>query len=151
MRNMMNGLEAGLVASIALSALIDMQAITGVMPELDLSRMFSGLIGNPGMPILGWVIHFTIGVVLYGIAIALLSNRWPGRSHVGHGVTLGIAGWLVMMVLLMSRAGAGLFGVNTGVMAPMVTLVLHLVFGAVLGWVYDQSVDGENAMATRPA
>jgi ribose/xylose/arabinose/galactoside ABC-type transport system permease subunit len=25
---------------------------------------------------------------------------------------------------------------NMGIMAPIMTLVLHLIFGAVLGWVY---------------
>jgi len=44
-----------------------------------------------------------------------------------------------MMVVLMPMAGAGLFGMSMGVMAPVMTLVLHLIFGAVLGWVYGQS------------
>lgn len=41
-----------------------------------------------------------------------------------------------MMVMLMPMAGAGLFGMNLGVMAPVMTLVLHLIFGAVLGLSY---------------
>lgn len=42
---------------------------------------------------------------------------------------------LVMMVVMTPMAGKGLFGMSIGIMAPMVTLVLHLIFGAVLGWV----------------
>ena len=42
-----------------------------------------------------------------------------------------------MMVMVMPMAGAGLFGMAFGVMAPMMTLVLHIVFGAVLGAVYQ--------------
>ena len=36
-------------------------------------------------------------------------------------------------------AGAGLFGMNMGILAPMMALALHLIFGAVLGWVYGRS------------
>ncbi|MBI5011273.1 MAG: hypothetical protein HZC06_00110 [Methylocystis sp.] len=33
-------------------------------------------------------------------------------------------------------AGAGLFGINFGAMAPFMTLMLHIIFGAVLGGAY---------------
>lgn len=33
----------------------------------------------------------------------------------------------------MPMVGAGLFGLQMGIMAPMMTLVLHLIFGAVFG------------------
>lgn len=39
---------------------------------------------------------------------------------------------------MMPMAGKGLFGMHIGIMAPTMTLVLHLIFGAVLGWVYDR-------------
>lgn len=44
----------------------------------------------------------------------------------------------MIMIMLMPMAGAGLFGIALGVMAPMMTLVLHLIFGAVLGWTYGR-------------
>lgn len=75
----------------------------------------------------------------YGVAIALLDSRLPGKSSVAHGVALGAIGWLAMMLALMPMAGAGLFGMSLGAMAPVVTLVLHLIFGAVLGWYYGRS------------
>jgi hypothetical protein len=54
-----------------------------------------------------------------------------------------------MMVVLMPMAGAGLFGMNMGVMAPMMTLVLHLIFGAVLGWVYGRSAVSQDMSGSR--
>jgi hypothetical protein len=45
------------------------------------------------------------------------------------------------MVAIMPMVGAGLFGLALGVMAPVMTLVLHLIFGAVLGWVYGRTVE----------
>jgi len=39
--------------------------------------------------------------------------------------------------MVMPMAGAGLFGMAMGIMAPMMTLVLHVIFGAVLGAVFQ--------------
>ena len=41
-----------------------------------------------------------------------------------------------MMIIMMPMAGAGLFGMSLGIMAPLMTLMLHLIFGLVLGWIY---------------
>ena len=140
MRNIPKGLMAGLVATIVLTVLMVIKSMMGLMPELDLPKMIAGMMGAPDMPIIGWAVHFMIGIVLYGVAIALLDARLPGRSHVGHGVMLGLVGWLIMMIMLMPMAGAGLFGMKLGIMAPMMTLVLHLIFGATLGWIYGRSI-----------
>lgn len=41
-----------------------------------------------------------------------------------------------MMVAVMPMAGAWIFALNLGIMAPIMTLMLHVIFGAVLGWTY---------------
>lgn len=43
-----------------------------------------------------------------------------------------------MMITLMpmAGAGAGLFGLKMGLMAPIATLILHWIYGAVLGGLY---------------
>ena len=132
------GLAAGAAATAVLSMLMVMKAAMGVMPELDLPKMISGMMGASGVPAVGWAVHIMIGVIGYGVAIALLDSRLPGRSSIARGVLIGFAGWLVMMVMLMPMAGAGLFGMALGMMAPMMTLVLHLIFGAVLGWTFGR-------------
>ena len=55
----------------------------------------------------------------------------PSSSAVAKGVVFGIAAWLGMMVMVMPMAGAGPLGMAMGIMAPMMTLVLHVIFGAV--------------------
>jgi uncharacterized membrane protein YagU involved in acid resistance len=139
MKNIPKGLLAGLAATVVLSVLMVLKATMGLLPQLDLPKMLAGMMGSPDMPTVGWIVHFVIGIVVYGIAIAVLDPKLPGTSRVGHGLMLGVMGWLIMMVVLMPMAGAGLFGMNLGVMAPVMTLVLHLIFGAVLGWVYGRS------------
>ncbi len=131
-----NGLLAGLTATMVLSGLMVMKAAMSVMPELDMPKMIAGMMGSPDSPMIGWAVHFMIGIVGYGLAMALLNEHLPGNSPTAHGVMLGVAGWLLMMVMMMPMAGAGMFAMKMGLMAPMMTLVLHLIFGAVLGWTY---------------
>ncbi len=140
MNRISKGFLAGLAATVVLSVLMVAKGMMGVMPQLDIAKMIAGMMGSPDKPIIGWVVHFMIGIAGYGVAIATLDARLPGNSHVSHGVMIGVIGWLVMMVMLMPMAGAGLFAMNMGLMAPMMTLVLHLIFGAVLGWVYGRQI-----------
>ncbi|MBC7733928.1 MAG: hypothetical protein H7306_18875 [Bacteriovorax sp.] len=150
MSNIWKGLLAGLAATLVLSALMVMKATMGVMPELNLPKMIAGMMGSPDTPMLGWAVHFLIGIVGYGFAIALMNQRLPGASPTVHGVFIGVVGWLLMMIVVMPMAGAGLFGMNMGPMAPMMTLLLHLIFGAVLGWVYGKQLsDASGAVLSR--
>lgn len=132
------GFGAGLVATVVLSILMVMKQMMGIMPELDLPKMIAGMMGAPDSPLIGWAVHFMIGVLGYGVAIAFIAKSVHGRSLVASGMLIGLVGWLIMMVMLMPMAGAGFFGMKMGVMAPIMTLILHLVFGAVLGWTYDR-------------
>ncbi len=139
----LKGLVAALAATLVLSALMVMKAMMGLMPQLDLPKMLAGMVGQPDNLMLGWIVHFMIGTIGYGIAITLVGAKEPGQSNVGRGLLLVTGGWLVMMVAMMPMAGAGLFGMNMGIMAPVMTLVLHLIFGAVLGGVYGAMVQRE--------
>lgn len=134
------GLVAGLSATIVLSLLMVLKAKMGIMPQLDLPKMIAGMMGAPDSPMLGWLVHFMIGVVGYGIAMALLNDRLPGGGSTTRGVVIGFVGWLVMMIVIMPMAGAGLFAMALGAMAPIMTLILHLIFGAVLGWTYGRLI-----------
>ena len=46
----------------------------------------------------------------------------------------------MMMVVIMPMMGQGLFAVNMGMMAPVMTLILHLIFGMVLGASYQKMI-----------
>jgi len=77
-----------------------------------------------------------VGAVIWGGAFALLEQHLPGGDFWVTGVVLGVGAWLIMMVAMVPMAGAGFFGMQLGIMAPVLTLVMHIVFGAVLGAVY---------------
>ena len=55
-------------------------------------------------------------------------------------MAFGISAWFLMMVAVMSMAGAGMFGMGLGMMAPVMKLVLHLIFSAVLGYRYARLI-----------
>jgi hypothetical protein len=86
--------------------------------------------------LMGWITHFMIGAVVWGGLFAFLEPLLPGGSLWLKGVSFGIGAWVLMMVAVMPMAGAGLFGMKLGMAAPVMTLVLHIIFGAVLGGVY---------------
>ncbi len=132
--NWMKALGAGFVATVVLSALMVMKAMMGVMPELNPIKMIADMLGAP--PAVGWAMHFMIGTVLWGTLVAWLNPHLPGESHWLKGIVFAVGAWFVMMAAMMPMAGAGLFGSHLGMMAPIMTLMLHVVFGFVLGAIY---------------
>jgi len=91
-----------------------------------------------GSTMMGWAAHFVIGAIIYGFAFANLSGALPGGSSPVKGIVLAIIGWLIMMIVLMPMMGKGLFAMGMGMMATVATLVLHIIFGWVLGFTYDK-------------
>lgn len=144
------GIIAGFVATMVLSILMLIKSMMGLMPELNLIAMLTGMahqsMGLPATPVVGWIIHFMIGTLLWGIVFALVYEPLPGNSPVAKGLVFSMFAWLLMMIIVMPMAGAGLFGMHLGLMAPVMTLVLHLIWGAVLGAVYGAL---DRAPATR--
>lgn len=129
------GILAGFVATVVLSVFMVMKQMMGMMPQMDVIRMLTAMIGASS-PLVGWAMHFMIGSLVWGGLFALLQNRIPGGTTVVRGVVFGIGAWLMMMIAVMPMAGAGLFGLQFGMAAPVMTLLLHIVFGASLGAVY---------------
>lgn len=131
MTSLKSGMVAGFIATAVLSAMMVIKAAMGVMPQLDVAAMIAGMMG--ASVAVGWIIHFMIGTIAWGGGFALVHDRLPGRGLIMQGIVFGILAWLAMMVVVMPMAGAGLFGMAMGPMAPVMTLALHVVFGAVLG------------------
>jgi len=138
MTNLKNGFLAGFIATVVLSVLMVAKGMMGLMPALDVVAMLSMMMGTP--VIMGWLAHFMIGTLAWGGGFAVLYDAIPGGSALVKGVAFGIAAWLAMMIMVMPMAGAGFFGMSFGMMAPIMTLMLHIIFGAVLGGVYGSRV-----------
>lgn len=136
------GIMAGFAATLVLTVLMLMKNSMGIMPELDPVHMMANMIAQnmgvePNM-VIGWIMHFMIGSVAWGGAFAVFNDIFPAKTQRKKGIILGIAAWFMMMIGPMPMGGAGLFGLNIGPMAPLMTFMLHIIFGIVLGTVYSK-------------
>ncbi len=137
---------AGFIATVVLSIFMVLKMKMGLMPELNaikmLTTMAHGMLGTPATPLVGWAMHFMIGTVVWGVLFALIGKALPGSSYLTKGLSFGVLAWVLMMVMVMPMAGAGFFGLSLGIMAPVMTLMLHLIYGAVLGLLYGGLTSG---------
>ena len=138
MRNISAGIIAGLVATVVLYAMIIAQGMMEVLPGLHVAAMIGAMIGSSVTT--GWIIHFMIHTIVGGGGFAVLYDVIPGGSAPVKGIVYGIAAWLILMFIIMPMAGVGLFGLGLGILAPVIVLVMHLIFGAVLGFVYQMRI-----------
>ena len=138
-----SGLTAGFVATVVLSILMTVKAMMGVMPSLnpiaDIATVADNFTGLQLPPPVGWVGHFFIGTIVWGILYALIEPYLPGAPIV-KGLIFAVIAWLAMMILFMPLAGQGFFVMHIGPAAAVATLVLHLIYGGVLGAVYANSL-----------
>ena len=125
---------AGLAATVVLSMIMLMKGMMGLMPELNVIGMLAGMMKSSAT--IAWVAHFMIGTIIWGVLFAVVHEKLPGNSSLIKGIVFGIGAWLLMMIAVMPMAGAGMFGMKLGMMAPIMTMMLHAVFGAVLGGVF---------------
>ncbi|ABZ78096.1 conserved hypothetical protein [Shewanella halifaxensis HAW-EB4] len=144
MNKYISSMIAGFVATIVLSLLMLMKQAMGLMPELNPIMMLSNMahmkMGLPESMVVGWMAHFMIGTFVWGLTFSLLFKVLPGSCAISKGVAFSVLAWFLMMILPMPMSGAGLFGVNLGMMAPVMALGMHLVWGVVLGYVYGRLV-----------
>jgi hypothetical protein len=138
---------AGFVATFALSIIMVMKATMGLMPELNVITMLSNMMSGPS--VVGWMAHFVIGTVVWGGTFAFLNRYLSGNVTVFTGIAFGAAAWLMMMVAVMPMAGAGLFGLGLGVVAPILTLMLHAIYGAVLALAFNRLPEFQATNATQ--
>jgi hypothetical protein len=134
MSNSMKGMVAGLVATLALSGLLLLKGTMNLVPELSIISLLMSL-GSITL-VQAWMDHFIVGVVAWGLAFGAYDSLASRPAHWLKGIIFGVFAWVVMMVLFMPLAKAGVFGWKIGPMAAAVTLIYHLVYGAVLGTTY---------------
>jgi hypothetical protein len=126
--------------------------VTGFAPfNLPPSAAFLTALGIPAKP-LAVVAHFG-----YGIAWALiLFAVFRDRVNLANGIGLATVQWLIMMLIYSPIIGWGLFGVGgpghalpanaplhlgSPVKYIVMTLVLHLIYGALNGWLIPRWVE----------
>lgn len=132
--NPFKGIVAGFIATVVLSILMIVKAFSHWLSAFNAIEGIHRLTGGP--LVMGWVGHFAIGSILWGVLFAVLYSRLPGGQGWVRGVVFGLMAWLAMMLLFLPVAGYGFFGLAIGWPVAGLTLVLHVIYGAVLGSAY---------------
>lgn len=128
----------GAVATAIMSAV--MLAATGVgispMPKPIPAALVShtlGLAPNPLLVVLAVLAHFAYGAAAGAVLAGLVR-----KVTVWHGIAYGVALWALMDLAWLPYLGWGLFGSAITPKIAVATLVLHLVYGIMLGLLLDR-------------
>lgn len=130
---LVRGFAWGIVATVAMSLVMLATVVTGLSPLPEpipkaLVTTVLGLSGMPLVPIAAAGAHLLYGGVFGGL-LAGASDRISAL----HGVALGLGLWVVALLAVFPVLGWGIAGSSLGPRPAVATLVLHLVYGAVLG------------------
>ena len=150
--DLVRALIGGLLGTVAFTALIYMAPLMG-FPPMDLVTMLGTMfVSDPSAAFLpGLAVHVMIGLILSLGYAFFFARLLPGRPWL-RGALYGVIPWVVAMVVVMPmmglvhplvRAGAmpdpGFFLMGMGtIMAPVGSLIGHLVYGAALGAIYGR-------------
>jgi hypothetical protein len=140
----MKGMIAGGVATGALSLAMLLIEATGFAPQLELPRLLLTVLDAPSDHVFGWIAHIAVGSVILGGLFAHVEPRLGADTHTKSGILYGVLAWLAMMLFFMPAAGAGYFGFQLSIGAPLVMLGLEVLYGGVLGWTYGKLSPAHN-------
>ncbi len=134
MSSALKGMTAGLVATLVLCGLMVLNGVMGLAPEVNIIGLLVKL-GTLSTPA-AWMDHFIVGVVVWGLLFAVYDGVATRPGYWLKGIIFGGFAWLMMLVTFLPLAGAGFLGARIGIAAVIGLLILHLVYGVVLGAVY---------------
>ena len=124
------GIVAGFVATFLLSVL------------LDPIELFAPSFMPPSPPV-GWVLHFFIGTVVWGIGFAVLHDYLHGPAW-QRGLMFALGTWILVItgaaVLILTRVIA----MELTPVMIVATLVVHVLYGVALGLVYGWLLEGSS-------
>ncbi len=118
----------GIVGALAMSAVglwvAPMMGIAKMNPA-DMLAMKMG-----GVPVLGWIGHLMIGVILAVVYARFVASRLSGPPAI-RGAIFAIAPWLFAQLVMMPMMGMPVF--SGAVSLAMGSLIGHIVFGLIVG------------------
>lgn len=142
---MINAILAGLIATIIMTALMMLAKSMGVMRMMGVKMDLPGMLGSmvygkeaTGMKVMltGLIMHLVTGSLLGGVFGYFVAQDVFFQATIKSAVVFSIIPWLIMVFVVLPMMGKGVLGVRMGPMLSvgMMTLILHLVYGASLGY-----------------
>jgi Family of unknown function (DUF6789) len=139
---------AGLIATLVVSILFFMSPLFGVTRPDAVSLLGTTYVGaklhtdQTAIEILGLFFQVIVGAVIVALIYPHLFPYLPGRG-VQKGICLGVLLWLVGQIVTVPLLGGGFFGLEASIAAPIVSLLGHVLYGAILATIYGHPVAGE--------
>jgi hypothetical protein len=122
---------AGFVGTVAITMMMYLVAPMMLGHPMDIAKMLGSMLGDNWWA--GMVMHFANGTVIFPLIYAfLLYGILPGSPAV-KGISWCVGLWLLAQVVVMPLGGAGFF--SGSVMAAMGSLIGHVAYGWLLGWI----------------
>jgi len=153
---------AGFVATIVMSLLLVIAyAMTGFIGDENgsqLSRWFWNLSNNEltegiwDIPIAAFSINLLAGLAWALVYGGIAERRLSGPGWL-RGMLFSLAPWLLSLVVFFPAIGGGFLGseLGAGPLPALGNLVLHLIYGAILGGVFAIPEISANRLDTRTA
>lgn len=134
--NIIKVVIAGAAGTLAMTILMLVGPMMG-MPKMDMGVMLGTM--NPMMELpyfVGWMMHFVIGIMLTFIYAAFLFDKLPSEGWM-KGAIYSVIPFLVMQMMLAPMMGMPFFS-GGEIMAIIGSLLSHLAYGSVMGYVYGE-------------
>jgi len=134
------GIVYGLLATLAMTVVMVLGLLTRVSPmptpiPVALAKWAFGDLPQLALMGLGGLAHFFYGGLAGVVFVHLFKqNRTPWT-----GFLWGALLWLGMQLVVLPLLGWGAFGTAITPKIAVATLVLHLLYGGVLGWTTSRS------------
>lgn len=152
---------AGLAGALAMSASMAVLRVAGVHTDLE------GILGSLVLPnagagrwLVGFLVHLALGAVVACLYAACFefavqrAGKWVGAGiGLSHGLLAGlcmsgIAEMNPLIVSVHSSTGAFFQNISPAVVAgPMLFMLLHVLFGVVVGAVYGETLEKTHVLS----
>lgn len=137
-------IAAGAIGTAVMTALLLVEPSIG-LPQIAVGELLSTAmsvgvahlsVGAAG----GWLLHLVVGVVLALVYAKFFAARLRG-SQAARGALFGAGVFVIAQLFFMPFVGAGIFsGGDLQLLAG--SLIGHLVYGVVVGWIYGLESQG---------
>lgn len=138
--NATRAVSAGLIGTGVMTALLLVEPSVG-LPKIAMGQILSTSLGVASAHLatgaaIGWLIHFMIGIALAVVYATAFEARLPGRP-LFRGLLYGVLVFIVAQLVFMPLVGGGVF---SGGDVELLTgsLLGHLVYGGLVGWIYGE-------------
>lgn len=132
----MRTILAGIIATVAMTLMMMLAALLG-MPKMDPPQMLATTMGTP--VIVGWVMHFMIGIIFAFLYTYLFRDLLKGIASVlVKGIAFGVIAFvLAQIAMFVMGAIFPSMPEPQGNMAMMImgSLIGHILFGIVVAYI----------------